>query len=47
MVFEDKHQWVIVDVEEMHQFLQEKSIKDVHLEDLISELDWNIILPKK
>tara|TARA_R100001460_G_scaffold43382_1_gene79655 strand:- start:477 stop:791 length:315 start_codon:yes stop_codon:yes gene_type:complete len=47
MVFESKDQWIIVDVEEMHQFLREKSIKDVHLEDLISELDWNIILPKK
>tara|TARA_R100001086_G_scaffold186885_1_gene105042 strand:+ start:3876 stop:4190 length:315 start_codon:yes stop_codon:yes gene_type:complete len=47
MVFESKDQWIIVDVEEMHQFLREKSIKDVYLEDLISELDWNIILPKK
>ena len=46
MVFENKDQWIIIDVEEMHEFLHRKSIKDVHLDDLISELDWNIILPK-
>jgi hypothetical protein len=38
--------WIIVDVEELHQYLRENNVKDVQLEDLISKLDWNIILPK-
>ena len=42
-----KDQYIIVDVEELHQYLKSNSSKIVHLEDLISKLDWNIILPKK
>jgi hypothetical protein len=46
MVFESKSNWIIVDVEELHQYLKEKKLKKVYLQDLISKLDWNIILPK-
>jgi oligoribonuclease NrnB/cAMP/cGMP phosphodiesterase (DHH superfamily) len=46
MVFDIKDQYIIVDIEELHQYLKEKNIKDVHLQDLISKLEWNIILPK-
>jgi len=46
-VFDMKDQYIIVDVEELHQYLKSNSSKIVHLEDLISKLDWNIILPKK
>lgn len=46
MVFESKFNWIIVDVEELHQYLKEKKLKKVYLQYLISKLDWNIILPK-
>lgn len=46
MVFEAKDKWIIVDVDELHRYLKEKNLKKVHLHNLISKLEWNIILPK-
>jgi len=46
MVFDIKDQWIIVDMEELIQYLKDNNLKKVRLEDLISKLDWNIILPK-
>ena len=46
MVFDIKDQYIIVDVEELHQHLKNEDLKDVYLQDLISKLEWNIILPK-
>jgi len=46
MVVDINNQWIIIDIPELHQYLKENKIKKVHLEDLISNLDWNIILPK-
>ena len=46
MVFEDRDQWILVDIDELHKYLKEKKLKKVYLQDLISKLDWNIILPK-
>ena len=46
MVFDIKDQWVIIDLDELHQHLKQNNLKKVYLEDLISQLDWNIILPK-
>ena len=39
--------WIIVDVDELHEILKEKQQKIISLDDLMSELSWNIILPKK
>ena len=46
MVFDMKDEWVIVDIEELHTYLNNNKVKIANLEDLISKLDWNIILPK-
>jgi hypothetical protein len=46
MVFDMKDQFIVVDTEELHQYLKENKLKEVHLQDLISKLEWNIILPK-
>ena len=46
MVFDIKNQYIIVDIEELHLHLKNNNVKKVYLESLISELDWNIILPK-
>ena len=47
MVFNMKDEWVIVDIEELNSYVKTQNLKDVLLEDLISKLEWNIILPKK
>jgi len=44
MVFYLNKKWVIVDVEELHQYIKENKVKDIHLEELIKKLDWNIVL---
>ena len=46
IVYDIKDQYIIIDVEELHQYLEENNVKEVHLQDLISKLEWNIILPK-
>jgi hypothetical protein len=47
MVFNMKDEWIIVDTEELHSYIKTQNLKDIWLEDLISKLEWNIILPKK
>ena len=46
IVFDMKDQFIVVDTEELHQYLKENKLKEVHLQDLLSKLEWNIILPK-
>ena len=46
MVFDMKDEWVIVDVEELHNYLKKNQIKEVNLTELIDKLDWNIVLNK-
>jgi len=47
MVFETTSQWILVDIEELHTYIKQHELKVVELEDLISKLDWNIVLSKK
>jgi|TARA_R110000772_G_scaffold59194_1_gene134074 hypothetical protein len=46
MVFDMEDQFIVVDTEELHQYLKENKLKEVHLQDLLSKLEWNIVLPK-
>ena len=46
MVFEFKDKFIIVDLPELHKYIKENKLQKVYLQDLISKLDWNIILPK-
>jgi hypothetical protein len=46
IVFDIKDKYIIVDVQELHQYLKDKTNKVVQLEDLILKLDWNIVLLK-
>ena len=46
IVYDIKDQYIIVDVEELHDYLNNNSLKVVQLEDLLSKLEWNIVLPK-
>jgi hypothetical protein len=46
MVLDIKNQYIIIDLEELHKYLKQNGLKKVYVDDLISNLDWNIILPK-
>ena len=46
MVLEFKDKWVIIDLEELHKYLQTKKITKVYVDELIESLEWNIILSK-
>lgn len=46
IVLDIKDQYIIVDVPELHTYLKENKLKKLALEELISALEWNIILPK-
>ena len=46
IVLDMKDKYIIIDTEELHQYVKKNKLKDLELNDLISKLDWNIILPK-
>ena len=46
MVFETTNEWIIVDLEELHQYIKSNKLKIISLEDIIDSLNWNIFLPK-
>ena len=46
IVFDIKDQFIIIDTKELHQYLKDNNTKVVDVEQLISLLEWNIIIPK-
>ena len=46
MVFEFKDKWIILDIEELNKYIKENKKRDLELKDLISKLEWNIVLLK-
>jgi hypothetical protein len=47
VLFEDDKNWILVDTQELIKYMKQHSLKEVKLEELIKNIDWNIILPKK
>jgi len=47
ILFEDDKNWILVDTQELIKYMKHHSLKEVKLEKLIKNIDWNIILPKK
>jgi hypothetical protein len=47
VLFEDDKNWILVDTQELIKHMEQHSLKEVKLEELIKSIDWNIILPKK
>jgi hypothetical protein len=47
VLFEDDKNWILVDTQELIKHMKEHSLTEVNLEELIKNIDWNIILPKK
>jgi hypothetical protein len=47
VLFEDDKNWILVDTQELIKYMKAYDLKEVKLEELIKNIDWNIILPKK
>ena len=46
MVLETDDKWVILDLEELHQYIKKNKLTKVYVNDLISKLEWTIYLNK-
>jgi len=46
MVVETLSQWLIVDIKELHDYIHKNEIREVHLESIIKDLEWNVVIDK-
>jgi hypothetical protein len=46
MVIEGEKDWLILDLEELHEYIRREKKTKVYINDLISDLEWTIFLPK-
>ncbi len=46
IVFDFKENWILIDTEELIEYVKETQKKDIDLNDLLDDLSWNIILSK-
>ena len=47
VLFEDAQNWILVDTQELIKYMRISDLKQINLEQLLSNIDWNIVLPKK
>jgi len=46
LVLETKKDWIILDFKELIEYGKKNNLKKVYLDSLLSNLEWNIVLPK-
>ena len=46
LVLETKKDWIILDFKELIEYNKKNNLKKVYLDSLLSNLEWNIVLPK-
>ena len=46
MVLEGKKEWLILDLEELHEHIRREKKTEVYINDLISDLEWTIFIAK-
>lgn len=46
MVFDMPKEYIVIDVEELQNYVKTNKIKKVYLQKLIFKLDWNIVIKK-
>ena len=46
IVFETNKEWVIIDIPELHDYVNKQSSKIIQFEDLLKKLEWNIFVLK-
>ncbi len=47
VLFENEKEWILIDTQELIKYMKTTNLKEIKLEYLLSNIDWNIILPKK
>ncbi len=47
ILFEDNKNWILIDTQELIKYMKKNNLKEIELEKLINNIQWNIILPKK
>lgn len=47
IVFETERQWIIFDAKEINEYIKKNKLKDILLETLLKNTDWNIVLNKQ
>lgn len=45
-VFETVNKWIILDLEELHNYINNNKLHVVHLNNLINDLNWNMYIDK-
>tara|TARA_B100000085_G_scaffold74839_1_gene67214 strand:- start:259 stop:588 length:330 start_codon:yes stop_codon:yes gene_type:complete len=46
MVLEGEKEWLILDLEELHEYIRREKKRELYINDLISDLEWTIFLAK-
>ena len=46
MVIEGEKNWMIIDLDELHEYIRREKKKKVYINDLIDDLEWTIFLAK-
>jgi len=46
MVFETKNEWLIFDIEELHEYIKKNKVNKVYINDILKDLEWSIVLEK-
>jgi len=46
MVLESEKEWLILDLEELHEYIRREKKKELYINDLIPKLEWTIFLTK-
>jgi len=46
IVFDFKNTWILIDTEELHEYIKETNKRDLDINELLQELSWNIVLDK-
>ena len=47
VLFENDKEWILIDTQELIKYMKTTNLKEIKLEELLFNIDWNIILPKK
>ena len=46
IVFEDAEQWIVFDIEELHNYIRNQNKKDFNVQELLKTLSWNLKIDK-
>ena len=44
MVFKINDKYLLIDLEELHNYIKDNNLKVINVKEIISKLDWNIVL---